>query len=141
MMPKYHFAASVVLGGIFFYLTGSLQASMLCFLSGILLDADHLVDFWIYKGRITFSKEIYQHFYEKFGRVPVLLHSVELLVPIWLLGYLDNSYLISLAISIGVLSHLVSDFLSYELHPLSYSLIYRISKKFDADYICTRKLS
>jgi len=137
MMPQYHFIISVVVSLIFFVFTRSPTASLLCFLAGFMLDADHLIDFWLYKGRLTLSREILQGFYEKWDKVPVLFHSIEFLIPVALLGFLFPSLsLLLLGIATGFLSHLILDFMSYELHPLSYFLTYRVIKRFDKRYIC-----
>jgi len=138
MMPKYHFITSLVLAGVFFVFTGDIQATVLCFLSGFLLDVDHMLDFWTYKGKVTISPEIYQGFYKRFGKVPVLLHSIELLIPIWVLGYAGNLYLFSLAISLGFMLHLILDFACYEMRPYSYFLIFRIAKNFNMYDLCKR---
>jgi len=126
MMPQYHFIISLFLAFILFYFFGSPLASLLCFLSGFLLDMDHLLDFWIYKRKITFSKEIFQEFYKNWDKEVVLLHSVELIIPLWIFAYLTRYYLLSFAITIGFISHLILDFLSYELQPFSYFLSYRL---------------
>jgi len=136
-MPQYHFAASLILSLILFYFTGSLPASLFCLLSGFLLDLDHIFDFWLYKRRITFSSEIFQEFYKNWGKVPVLLHSLELIILLWLFTYSYNlNPLFSIAMTIGFVSHLALDFLSYELQPLSYFLSYRAVKNFDIQFIC-----
>jgi len=138
-MPQYHFIASVILALIYFVLTKSLEGAILCFIFGFFVDVDHLIDFWIYKKRITISKEIFEHFYEKFGKVYVLIHSLEFVFLLILFGFLFpnlSGYLFGA--SVGLLSHLMLDFVSYELHPLSYFLIYRITVKFDKKYICAK---
>jgi zinc transporter ZupT len=136
MMPQYHLVSSFILALIFFYFTNSLLVSLLCFLSGFLLDLDHLLDFWLYKKRITLSNEVFHEFYKNWDKVPVLLHSIEFLIPIWIFAYIFGSYIFSLAITIGFISHLALDFFSYKLHPLSYFLTYRIIKNFDRKFIC-----
>jgi len=139
MMPQYHLIASLTLSVCFYQTTKSTPSALLCLLSGIIPDADHIIDFWLYERRITFSKEIFQGFYEKWGKIPVLLHSIELLIPIWALAYALNTYIYSAAITIGILTHLLMDFLSYERRPLSYFLSYRIAKNFDRKFICAEE--
>jgi len=139
MMPQYHFTVSVTISLTFFIYTKSPTASLLCFLAGFMLDADHLIDFWMYKRKLTLSREIFQGFYEKWDKVPVLLHSIELLILIALLALLFPSVSLPLlGIAVGFISHLILDFMSYELHPLSYFLIYRVTKRFDKRYICAK---
>lgn len=138
MMPQYHLVISLILATILFLITNSLSASTACLISGILLDADHILDYWLYKKKIAIDKEILQGFYEKWNKIPILLHSIELLIPIWIYAYIRNSYIIPLAITFGITSHLALDLASYELHPLSYFLTYRIIARFDKRYICTK---
>ena len=136
MMPQYHLLASTIIATALLILTKSPTASLLCLLTGFLLDTDHLIDYWLYKKKITLDKGILQGFYEKWNKIPVLLHSIELLIPLWIYALIKNTYLIPLAITIGTTSHLALDLASYELHPLSYFLTYRIAKKFEKKYIC-----
>ena len=135
-MPQYHFIASLILASIFFYFTRSLLAFLLCFLAGFLPDVDHILDFWLYKRKITFSKEIFQEFYKRWDKVIVLLHSIELLIPLWAFAYVSRYYLFSLAITTGFVFHLALDFLSYDLQPFSYFLIYRLLRRFRKKFIC-----
>jgi len=135
-MPQYHLITSLILAIIVLITTNSIPAFTACLISGIILDADHIPDYWLYKKKITINKEILQGFYEKWNKVPVLLHSIELLIPLWIYAFIKNTYPIPLAITLGTTSHLALDLASYELHPLSYFLTYRIAKKFEKKYIC-----
>jgi len=139
MMPQYHLLASTIIATALLILTKSPTASLLCLLTGFLLDTDHLIDYWLYKKKITLDKGILQGFYEKWNKIPIIFHSIELLIPITLLSLLYPSLsTILLGTAIGLTSHLILDFTNYELHPLSYFLTYRIIKKFDKKYICTK---
>jgi hypothetical protein len=124
------------LASIFLYFTRSPLAFLFCLSAGFLLDVDHILDFWLYKGKITFSREIFQEFYKNWDKIIVLLHSIELLIPLWIFAYVLREYLISFAISAGFILHLTLDFLSYDLQPLSYFLIYRLLRRFHKEFIC-----
>lgn len=142
MMPQYHFLASTALSAAVFYFAKSPGAAILCFLSGFAIDADHLLDFGLYRKKITIDGEIFQHFFEKWGKICIFLHSFELLIPIALTGLLNPQIaILSLALALGLISHLMLDFLSYELHPLSHFLAYRIAVKFELHRICGEKES
>lgn len=134
MRLRNHIILSASLGAVLYGVTRSPLAAGCCFVAGVLLDADHLLDFWMYKKRITFGKEIFQGFYKKFGKVYIWFHSFEFLVPLAIMTYFFR--LAGLGLTVGFLSHLISDSLSYELHPLSYCLTYRIAKGFDLSHIC-----
>jgi len=136
MMPQYHIAASSILAVAFYYLTNSVSASFLCFFSGFCIDIDHLLDFWLYKKRIAFSEEVFQDFYIKWDKVPVLLHSVELLIPLWSLGYAFTPVSFVVAVSAGFVLHIILDLFTNETKPLGYFLSYRLVKGFDKKFIC-----
>jgi len=72
MMPQYHFISSLILALIIFYFTSSLHASLFCFLAGFMIDIDHLIDYWLYKRRIVISRELFQEFYKKWDKIPIL---------------------------------------------------------------------
>ena len=137
-MPQYHFLASIVLAAIVFHFTKSPEASFFCFASGFILDADHVIDFWLYRKKITIDREIFQHFHGRFGRIYLFLHSFELAALTVILGLLNpQNMILFAALALGLISHLVMDFISYDLHSLSYFLTYRILKRFDIRYICS----
>ncbi len=136
MIPQYHFLISFFLALIFLWFTKSLMGSLIVLASGSLLDLDHLFDFWLYKGKIVIDREILEGFYVNFNKIPVVLHSIELLIPLWIFGYFSGYYLFSVAISLGFISHLILDFLSYELYLPAYSFLYRLSVDFVKSRIC-----
>jgi len=138
-MPQYHFIVSLILASTFLYFTQFSSAFLLCLLAGFLPDVDHILDFWLYKGKITFNKEIFQEFYKKWDKVIVLLHSIELLIPLWIFAYISKKYLISFAVTTGFVFHLALDFLSYDLQPLSYFLTYRFLRGFRKTFICKKQ--
>jgi len=148
MMPQYHIVVSLLLASIFFYFTHSLLVALLCFIPGIFIDADKLLDFWIYKKRImwlgkkTIEEEFLnedQSFYDKWERIPAFLHSLELLIPLWVWAYFSNSYLFALALTAGFLSHIILDILDYGVKPIAYFLSYRLIHGFDIRYIAGKK--
>ena len=106
MRLQYHFVASLILILIFLYFTRSSLAFLLCFLAGFLLDVDHILDFWLYKRRIAFGREIFQEFCKSRDKIIVLLHSIELLIPLWAFAYISRYYLFSLAITTEFVFHL-----------------------------------
>ena len=137
MMPQNHAFASALISMVFLYFTKSPSAALLCFLAGVLIDADHLLDFWMYKGKIVISREVFGHFYEGFGKIYVVLHSFEIIAALLLLGFaLQEVGTYMFGVAVGMLTHIILDFFSYELHPAGYFITYRILKGFDKKYIC-----
>ncbi len=136
-MPQYHFIASIIFATILFHFTKSPEAAFFFFISGFALDADHLVDFWLYRKKITIDREIFQHFHGRFGRIYLFLHSFELVALIITLSFLNlQNMILFAALALGLIFHLALDFVSYDLHPLSYFLTYRIFRRFDIKCIC-----
>lgn len=135
-MLQYHIAASSILAVAFYYLTNSVSASLLSFFSGFSVDVDHLLDFWLYKKRIAFRKEIFQDFYRKWDKIPVLLHSIELLIPLWFLSHAFTPVSFVVAVSAGFVLHLLLDFFGNEMKPSCYFLTYRLAKGFDKKLLC-----
>jgi hypothetical protein len=141
MMPQYHALVSVLVSAVFFYFTSSPLAALLCFLAGVVIDADHLLDFWIYKSRVIVTREIFAHFYNQFGKIYVILHSYEIIIALLLFGCIFHKVMIHLfAIAIGMLIHIILDFFSYEMHPASYFFTYRLLRKFDKKFICLNEM-
>ena len=57
MMPQHHLIASLILATAILLTTNSIPAFTACLISGIILDADHILDYWLYKKKITIDKE------------------------------------------------------------------------------------
>jgi len=136
MRPQYHLIASFLLALIFFYFTKSTLTSLLCFFSGFLIDLDHFIDFWLYKRKITFSKEFFSEYYKRFGRMYVLFHSFELVLMLWIFFLVFDFEIIGLGIILGMVSHLLMDLWGNPVHTLSYFFTYRFLKGFDLNHIC-----
>ncbi|MDL1969871.1 MAG: hypothetical protein LWW94_02640 [Candidatus Desulfofervidaceae bacterium] len=69
-------------------------------------------------------------------KIIVLLHSWEL-VFLWILFWmLMRKTDVALIGALSWVVHLIIDQLSYNLHPASYFLLYRISRKFNITAIC-----
>ena len=137
MRLLHHFLLSLFLSAFVYLFTKNIFASFLCFLAGFLVDADHLIDFWIYKGRITLSREIFNEFYKNFGKIYIFAHSLEFLIPLALITLYFPVY--GIALLIGFLSHIITDYLTYDMHLLSYFLTYRLKRRFNIEYLCKKK--
>lgn len=134
MRLPHHFLLSIFLSAFVYLFTKDIFASFLCFFAGFFIDGDHLIDFWIYKGKIIFSREIFHEFYKRFGKIYIFGHSLELLVPLALITFYYPVY--GAALLIGFLSHVISDYLTYDMHPLSYFMTYRLIRGFNIEYVC-----
>ncbi|OGM02435.1 hypothetical protein A3K72_02320 [Candidatus Woesearchaeota archaeon RBG_13_36_6] len=136
MKPEYHLVASAFLGLVLLYFTKSPLAALMCFLSGFLLiDLDHFFDFWVYKKKITFSREFFEKYCEISGKIYIFFHSFELILLLWVLFAVFDIGIVGIGIIVGLLSHLVIDLLGNGMHPLGYFLTYRVLKGFDFKHV------
>jgi hypothetical protein len=95
---------------------------VLCIAIGVLIDVDHIIDFWVNRG--NFSKSLQQKFNE--GKMFVIFHGFE---NIFLLVALStmNPYLVFPTISYGI--HLAMDAYSNKVDFWAYSYIVRFGRK------------
>jgi len=119
-----HFIASLVLGLLFYYVTGNIPASFICFLAGFMIDIDHVLDYYLIYGKLDIGRTLKGCFHK--DRVYVFLHSWELLIVL----FYFNVYTIAFAIGFG--THLIMDALANGLENkyMGYFLSYRIAKDF-----------
>ena len=137
MRPIHHISISAVTSIAVAYGTRSWPASLVCFLSGILIDLDHLLDFWLAKKKIILSYQALWSFCgkEKDGRLYLIFHSYEIMAVGWLLyAYLQPS-VIWLGLLVGMTVHLICDQIFNDFRAFSYFFIYRIKHRFKKEYI------
>lgn len=120
MGPVGHTVASLGIGGGVWAATGSPMAVPAAAAAGVLVDADHILDYFNWYWR------------RDLRRVFLLLHGWEMGV-VGLLVVLAGAYHpVFLAAVLGYLGHLVGDHLANKpLHPLSYSIVFRAFHGFD----------
>ena len=119
MGPLGHTVASLGIGGAVWAATGSALAVPAAAAGGVLVDSDHLVDFFNWYVR------------KDRRRVMVLFHGWEyaavglaLVLGLWYHPAL-------LAVALGYLGHVVGDHIANKpLHPLAYSILFRASRGF-----------
>ncbi len=131
MKPEYHLFVSAALSSVFYLMTGSVEGSVASFVGGFLIDTDHFLDFWLYKKRITYTNEFFGKYYEKFGKVFIPLHSVELLWLAYLAQVLTGSVIL-LGLCAGMAVHLIMDIIGNKnVSPFTYFLFYRALNRFE----------
>ena len=123
MGPVGHTVASVGLGALVWTTTGSTLAIPTAVAAGVLVDLDHLIDFFDSKdeGRN-------RHMFRPFHAWEYFLAALVLL----LLSWPDPLFL---AAVLGYLSHLVIDQFTNRVHPLAYSIAFRASRGFRRQYL------
>ena len=128
MKAKHHLIISLVLALLLYYFTQSLF-SFLTIVSGFIIDIDHLLDFWLYKHKITMTKEIFNGFHLRWDKAYVFLHSIELLLLFLILSIIKPLWW--LPISVGYTAHMVMDIVANGAPLRAYFLTYRIAKHFN----------
>lgn len=138
MLPSRHIVVSLSLGAVVWAFTESLLAGVLCFLSGVLVDVDHLIEYVFHCGWKGFNlKEIYRTckgMAERegkggFEKIYLLFHAVEIAVLLWIaFAFIKNIYLFSFAL--GYTVHLSMDAAVNTLKPRAYFVSFRIKNGF-----------
>lgn len=138
MRPSAHILISCTLSWICFILTDSLMVALLAAVTGVLVDADHLVDYLLFNGRLdkgSFRKLLSGGHFQESRKLYLPLHSYELLMPIWIFASIFNAFLIAMWISISFVIHLVLDQAAYAPRALTYFGIYRAINSFDLTFL------
>ena len=137
MSPVTHTLISAAFSAGFGAATRSWTAAAACFLSGIFIDIDHVVDFWLARKKVLLSYSELHRFCgkEKLGRLFLWLHSYELLGLLWIGAWISGFNAVLVGIVSGMTVHLLADQFANPVRPLAFFLTYRIRHKFDKKYI------
>lgn len=114
----------------------TLKLVLVAFLVIILLDADHLFDYFLYVfSSNNFSHPFSVNYFQGSSKVFVLLHGWEWSLPLWLIsrkiGKRKKLVGLEWAVTLSYLGHLLIDQLSYTSNPLAYFLTFRLLTGFD----------
>jgi len=124
-----HFTVTSALAWYFFLRTGGWLWPALCFTGGVLVDLDHLIDYFRYYGLHFDLKEFFSHRHLERGKVRLVFHSWELVMLFWLLSA-KISYFLPLAA--GMTGHMMIDQFTFHRESVFfYFLIYRWHHRFD----------
>lgn len=141
MKPISHVILSTIITAGFAQISPSPAANVICFLSGILIDLDHHIDYYLNTGKNPLHYRQLKHYYdhEKIEKIRIFFHGYEILVLLWfaVIGWRLSWEWCGLAV--GMSTHFIADVLCNPLKPIGYSLIYRISKGFRYDQIFTQE--
>ena len=147
MKPSRHAIVSFSVGLILWVFTKSIYAGILCFLSGILVDFDHVIEYIVHHGVKTITiKRVYQASTQtgegigelRFKNLYLIFHAHEIaLLFIIITIFTRNIYI--LAITIGYLTHLIMDCIANPVSIRAYSIIWRAVNKFDTEIMYKKK--
>jgi hypothetical protein len=135
-----HFLLTFLVAAILFRRFRDLKLVAACFLTGILIDIDHLFDFWSYSGiELNILKEFSFNFFQQSQKIYVFFHGWEFTPLLWLTGlYLNKRFKLKgfeWAFVFPYLGHLMTDqFLTPFPHSLfAYSFIFRLLNNFNLE--------
>jgi hypothetical protein len=136
-----HTAVSFALSALLFITLKKVQMAVACFLTGILIDVDHIFDYYInheLRNKIRYLRHPLRLLGllwedrikpERAYKLIKALHSLELLIPALILYAFGIWNDIATGILIGFVTHLIMDVLSLgHIGPIS--IIYKVKKRF-----------
>ena len=145
MLPSRHIIVSLPLAIAVGSFTQSALAGLLCLFSGVLIDADHLIEYIIHYGlrRLNFKK-IYWACVEMAKpeeeggakKLHLFFHALEICILLWI-GYALSKNFYLLSIALGYTGHLIMDIIgnSKKMKPLSYFITLRAINGFNTGEI------
>ncbi len=135
MSPTAHVIASAATSVAFYGVTRSIPGTIMCFLSGIFIDIDHLFDLWWHKKRLTFSYKELLYYCELSpdGKLMLAFHSYELFVLLWALVILGKWGLFWWGLMVGATVHIILDQIYNPVRPSTYFFIYRWKNGFSKE--------
>ena len=130
MKPSHHVVISAAVTSLFALWVRSWPALAACFLSGILIDIDHHLDYWFNEKKFPFRYRDLVEFCsienKNRGKLYLIFHSYELLFLFWWAVLYLQLGVIWLGMAIGLTVHMLFDQLFNPLKRFAYFLTYRI---------------
>jgi hypothetical protein len=112
----------------------SVPCAVVSFASGVLIDIDHFLDYYLNHGFSLNLKNIYDVCASiNVKKIYVFFHSYELVLIIWLIIFAAGLPDIWKAVAIGLTQHITFDQFTNRLAKPTYLLTYRFVKGFDKD--------
>ena len=140
MKPTHHVIISGIAGVSLICYLNSWVAGIACFASGVLIDLDHIIDYFAEKKKMPSSyKELsdYCAFNQK-GKLFLIFHGVEyIIILFFVVFWYPNSLLWGILWGVGL--HMLCDQFSNPFRPLGYFILYRMKKNFDRKDIFTEE--
>lgn len=139
MKLKHHVAVSAVSSGILYVIFRSCGLSAALFITGVFIDLDHVLDYFLENGLDINTKKFFSFFYkERHRKITLLLHGWEWLILLGMLAKLTNWNLWVTGALIGYALHIVSDYFYSKAPFRSYSLAWKWKCNFNSEIIFPR---
>lgn len=112
-----------------------------CFLSGIFIDFDHHLDYWLLNKELPINYKKLVDFFEnqRMSHVMIFFHSYEVLSLMWVCVFLFDLNVIWLGIAVGCTTHVLCDEIFNPIKPMAYFLTYRIVNRFQRNHFFKKK--
>jgi len=137
MRVEHHLTISAGISGIIYYLSRSWELTTSSFLAGVLIDIDHVIDYFLNEGIKLNIKDFFRFYRdERYKRLTIVFHAWEwlifLFVFLWFSGW--NTWLTG--ILIGFTQHLLFDKFYNVSRFSSYLFLWRWWVGFEPKLIC-----
>lgn len=141
MKTRYHITASAGISLGFQAVGHSWPATLGCFLSGILIDTDHYLEYYIIRKKFPFR---YQDLVDFCFDISVkksflIFHAYEYLFLLWFSIYFFNLGIFWTGIAVGLTTHIFFDQWANPIKPLFYFLTFRINNQFEKSKTMSEK--
>lgn len=134
--PTGHIICALTISGLLYFIFSSGMAFCVSFLSGILMDIDHILDYYIQKRITLRMRKIYiWHIKNDYEFLFLYLHSLELVVMLWVAIFVFKLGIFWIALAIGMTQHIILDIFFNPIYTHAYLFLYRLSKGFRKEYI------
>ncbi len=138
MILKHHVTASIIISAFLFAISKSwiiFTSSLIC---GVLIDIDHVFDyFWEFRKRFRVKEFFDVHYNKKILFFMVVFHSWELLIPLNIYAFFLSGNPWIMGITIGFTQHVVLDQISNKPHKWNYFFFWRLKNNFSFEKICS----
>ena len=137
MKLKSHVLASIIFSTLFFVIFKSWKISVYSFLSGVLIDCDHIFDYcWGHRRRFRI-KEFFDVYHNNKALLFItVFHSWVLLALLSICAFLMSWDPWIVGVTIGFAQHIVLDQIFNKAGRLTYFFFWRMKNGFDMKKIC-----
>ncbi len=138
MKLRSHVFASVIFSSIFLLVFKSWPVAISSFISGVLIDCDHVLDYmWSYGKRFRVKEFFDTYHKQKMLFVMIIFHSWDLLFLLNIYAFLISGNPWIIGITIGFTQHVALDQILNRRYGWLYFFFWRLKKGFHTDRMCS----
>ncbi|OGV56098.1 MAG: hypothetical protein A2017_16045 [Lentisphaerae bacterium GWF2_44_16] len=132
MKVRYHITASLLVSGLLFWIFKSIPMTLISFISGVLIDVDHLLEYMISPHMKLDIAHFFKFFEKNLTKKAFLFfHSWELLAVLFVICWSSGWDLWIAGLLIGMAQHMILDQIFNPTSAYSYFFIWRMKNNFD----------